>query len=158
MGLNLLPDWTERLTLQQQAVLILALRGPDGFAKRHAVKNVLKFYRACLLRDASSGRLLGMGEHNSLMSMAALHQDVWNDCLRQFQEIEDELPLHFYTHLMHGAQILSYKHPDRYVRARWRQFYLQCCDYLHVLPEPEDVMDQRLNDFGRIDHAAEPAQ
>jgi len=149
--MKLLPDWTETLTLQQQAVLLLALRGPDGFPKYHACKGLLYFYRACVLKAAHKGRMLQLGEHcGSLMTMRYFDDDwQWNDTLNRFAGTEDELPLHFYTHLMHGAQVLAYKHPSALVRKRWFQFYEQCCNYLHVPVESERTMDGRLNDFGR---------
>ena len=149
--MKLLPDWTENLPLQQQAVLVLALRGPDGFPKYHASKPLLYHYRACLLKAAHVGRMLHEGEAcGSLMTMDGFHDGVhWHRTLDQFKRVEDELPLHYYTHLMHGAQILAYKHPERAVRHRWYQFYLQCCEYLHVPTEDPKDMDKRLNDFGR---------
>lgn len=149
--MKLLPDWTEALPLQQQAVLVLALRGPDGFPKHHACKKLLYYYRACVLKAAHLGRVLEYNEHcGSLMTLRGFtYVDTWKDVLREFQGVEDELPLHFYTHLMHGVQILAYKHPLELVRGRWFNFYLSCCDYLHVPPECEQTMDGRLSDFGR---------
>jgi len=150
--MKLLPDWTEALPLQQQAVLVLALRGPDGFPKFYpACKDILYYYRACVLKAAHFGRMLRDGEHcGSLMTLRGFSKDdLWQNCLNRFQEIEDELPIHFYTHLMHGAQVLAYKHPDLLTRSRWLSFYFQCCAYLHLPPEPETNMDERLADFGR---------
>ncbi len=43
-GVGLLADWISDLSLQQQAVLVLALRGPDGFPKQHPSKEVLYHY------------------------------------------------------------------------------------------------------------------
>lgn len=151
MGVPLLADWISNLSLQQQAVLVLALRGPDGFPKYHPSKELLYHYRASVLRAAHIGRMLRAGEAcGSLMSLTKIGDEVeWRDLLKKFQTVEDELPLHYYTHLMHGAQVLAYKHPDGLFRTRWVEFYGQCCDYLHVHPEPEALMDRRLSDFGR---------
>lgn len=148
--MKLLPDWMEKLTLQQQAVLMLALRGPDGFAKHHPCKPLLRFYRALLIKDASLGRMLEDGEYNSMMDMRPMTEARWEHMLREFAEVEDSLPLHFYTHLMHAAQILAYKHPRVSVRYMWGEFYAQCCAYLHLPQESEVEMDKRLNDFGRM--------
>lgn len=148
--MKLLPDWVETLPLQQQAVLVLALRGPDGFAKKHGSKPVLWFYRACVLKAAHKGRMLNHGDHvPTFMSMLAADAGTWQEQLRAFRDVEDELPLHYYTHLMHAAQILAYKHPDLAIRKRWHDFYAQCCDYLHVPEETCNAMDARLADFGR---------
>lgn len=148
--MRILPDWMDDLTLQQQAVIVLALRGPDGFAKTHASKPVLHYYRAAVLKAAHIGRHLRKGKHvPSLMSRICDGEQAWKDALHLFKSVEDELPLHYYTHLMHGAQVLSWAHEDASVRVRWREFYLQCCDYLHVPPETFEQMNVRLSDFGR---------
>jgi hypothetical protein len=152
----LLPDWVSNLPLQQQAVLVLALRGPDGFPKHHASKPILWFLRACVLRAAHTGNMMQHGEHiPTFMSMLACDDDVWAGQLKAFREVEDELPLHYYTHLMHAAQVLAYKHEDKLLRARWAKFYQQCCEYLHCRPEGRDAMDARLNDFGRTPERSE---
>lgn len=149
--MKLTPDWMEALPLQQQAVLLLALRGPDGFQKHHSCKPILYRYRACILKAAHLGRMLRFDEDcESLMSLSHFYNKAhWEQLLKAFRETEDELPLHFYTHLMHGAQILAYKHPHYLVKNRWWSFYVQCCDYLHTPVETEEQMDQRLSDFGR---------
>lgn len=157
MGVALLPDWVNNLSLQQQAVLVLALRGPDGFPKHHASKPILWFLRACVLRSAHTGNMMQHGEHiPTFMSMRACNTTVWLDQLKAFREVEDELPLHYYTHLMHAAQVLAYKHEDKLLRERWAVFYKQCCGYLHCPSESESEMDVRLNDFGW--HVWEPNQ
>lgn len=149
--MKLLPDWTESLTLQQQAVLVLALRGPDGFPKHHPYKPILYYYRACVIKAAHVGRTLQFNEScGSFMTLVGFtHDHDWNNVLNMFRGVEDELPLHYYSHLMHGSQILAYKHSAELVRSRWTEFYLSCCDYLHVSPESERTMDGRLNDFDR---------
>lgn len=149
--ISLLPDWIQELPLQQQAVLVLATRGPDGFPKYHASKLLLYHYRACVLKAAHIGRMLRIGEEcASLMSLRSFGWErEWDAVLKNFREVEDELPLHYYTHLMHGAQILAYRHPVPLYRLRWGAFYAQCCDYLHVPLETLETMGTRLSDFGR---------
>jgi hypothetical protein len=146
-----LPEWVDHLSLQQQAVLILGCRGPDGFPKYHQSKPLLYFYRSCIISAAHTGRHLRVGEHvNSLLTLRGFDDDGhWADQLSAFFDVVDELPLHYFTHLMHGAQIVAYKHPATLFRRRWLEFYQKCCDYLHVPIENEDEMDDRLSDFGR---------
>ncbi len=149
--MKLLPEWTEKLPLQQQAVLVLALRGPDGFPKHHQSKPILYSYRGCLVASASLGRHLHIGEHaGTLMSLDCFEDDsIWNSKLARFFDVVDELPLHYFTHLMHGAQVMGYKHPEPLMQRRWLEFYRLCCEYTHTDPEPEPLMDLRLSDFGR---------
>lgn len=151
MSIPLFPEWMSAIPLQQQAVIVLALRGPDGFPKRHLSKRLLYHYRATVMGAAHLGRCLQPGEAcSSMMGLTCFEDaDAWAKVLREFQDVEDELPLHYYTHLMHGAQVVAYKHPESLFQRRWLSFYLQCCDYLHVPPENIWNMDRRLNDFGR---------
>ena len=46
MTLSVQPTWCTMLPLQQQSVLFLASRGPDGVAKVHPCKPVIIAYRA----------------------------------------------------------------------------------------------------------------
>jgi len=61
----------------------------------------------------------------------------------------DSIPHHAYMHLMHGAEILGYRHPDAALSSRWRGFYYQCCADLHLMSETREAMDRRLNDGDR---------
>lgn len=149
-AIRLLPPWAEELSLMKQAVLIMAIRGPDGFPKQHGCKPILWYYRGCLLAAAHKGRHLRDDEHvPSLMTLRGFSGAGWLDALKQFSAVVDELPLHYFTHLMHGVQVMSHHHPDPKVRMRWYEFYSYCCNYLHVPRESREVMDMRLNDFDR---------
>lgn len=69
---------------------------------------------------------------------------------RFFQEV-DSLPHHFLMHLIHGAEILGYEHPDDRFRSRWHDFYLTAVDDLHLREEAPHEMRRRLSDWGRSD-------
>jgi hypothetical protein len=73
---------------------------------------------------------------------------VWEIVEQMYFDHLDMLPHHYHLHLMHGAEILGYKHPDPTVRKRWLGFYMRCVDDMHLTPETEEQMDERLNDFG----------
>lgn len=137
------------LPLQQQSVLFLAARGPDGIAKVHACKPVVRAYRATVLVAAKRGRLLHWGEKaDSFMSLDRFADDeLWEFDMENFFATVDSLPHHYYMHLMHGAEILGYQHPDRRFRDRWCYFYIDCCRDLHLMPETCEAMRSRLNDF-----------
>lgn len=144
------PDWMDKLPLMQQAVVLMAIRGPDAFAKMHACKPILWYYRACVLKAAHKGRMLEMGEHvPSLMTLRGIDESGWRNAVHDFFQVVDELPLHYFTHFMHGVQVLAYKHSDDDMKQRWLELYCKCCDYLHVPAEAENTMDHRLSDFGR---------
>lgn len=143
------PEWCLDLPLQQQSVLFLAGRGPDGIGKAHPCKDVQRAYRAGIQRGAKIGRCYAWGERgDSFMSMDLIADDAaWKTVTGEFFHHVDELPHHFLMHLLHGAEILGYKHPDPRIAGRWREFYLQGCTDMHLTPETEEQMDERLGDW-----------
>jgi hypothetical protein len=145
-------DWLFNLPMQQQSVLVLACRGPDGIAKFHPTKLITARYRASVLKAAYLGRAMRIDESDdtTFMSLGSFsYVDKWVTLCREFFEHVDSLPHHYYMHLMHGAQIIGYKHPNNIFRERWHDFYLECCRDLHLSPEHEYQMDARLNDWNK---------
>lgn len=145
------PEWCLELPLQQQSVLLLAARGPDGIAKAHPCKAVVRAYRGTVLVAAARRRPLEWGERaDSFMSLDRFGDSTaWANDLVVFFDNVDDLPHHYLMHLAHGAEIAGYKHPDERFRRRWRSFYENVCDDMHVIPETERELDLRLNDqFG----------
>ncbi|MFK3857783.1 hypothetical protein [Agrobacterium pusense] len=145
------PEWMFDLPMQQQSVLVLAARGPDGVRKNHPMKDIQRHYRATVLKAARYGRPLATGEPaDSFMSLEFIVDErKWLQVQKAYFEHIDEIPHHFHMHLMHGAEILGYKHPDLLMRDRWKQFYFNCCDDAHLPPETEEDMDKRLSDWNR---------
>lgn len=145
-------DWLFDLTMQQQSVMVLGCRGPDGIAKFHQTKLLVARYRATVLKAAYLGRAMSIDEGDNTTFMTLINFSIdgqWNTIVRAFFDHVDELPHHYYMHLMHGAQIAGYKHPDALFRRRWLDFYFDCCHDLHLHPETEKQMDSRLGDWDR---------
>lgn len=145
-------DWLFDLTMQQQSVLVLACRGPDGIAKFHPTKEIVVRYRATVLKAAYLGRAMRVdeGDDTTFMALRDFSDDiVWKRIRNDFFNHVDSLPHHYYMHLMHGAQIAGYKHPMETFRHRWGEFYLDCCHDLHLEPETKFKMDRRLGDWDR---------
>lgn len=149
--LSVQPTWMTTLTLQQQSVLMLASRGPDGTAKHHPCKDVIRAYRGTVLVAARYGRTLHWAESaDTFMSLDLFaDDDRWADAVTRFFSSLDGLPHHYILHLLHGAQILGYKHPDERFRGRWTSFYAESCDDMHMNRETEQQMDARLSDWDR---------
>lgn len=145
------PAWCRELPIQQQSVLLLAARGPDGVPKTHPCKRVQRAYRGSVLTAAFLGREMHFDdEGDSFMRLSEMHNlDTWREVMADFFESVDQLPHHFFLHLLHGAEILGYKHPDSWMRDRWGMFYRWGCSSLHMTPETEFEMDLRLNDGDR---------
>lgn len=145
------PEWCHGLPLQQQSVLLLASRGPDGFGKYHPCKRVHVAYRGTVLLAGRFGRPLKWGEHSDgFMSLQEFADDfLWPAAIDGFFRTWDELPQHYLSHLAHGAEIIGYKHPDERFRDRWRAFYARFVTEMHLAPESEAEMDVRLGDWDR---------
>lgn len=148
---SVFPDWMASLPMQQQSVLVLAARGPDGIREDHPCKDIVRAYRASVLRAAYYGRALVLGEKaDSFMSFEKLpSRDLWKEVMAKFFSVVDELPHHYLLHLAHGAEILGYKHPHPVIQASWREFYYAVCEDMHLTPETAEEMAARLNDWGR---------
>jgi hypothetical protein len=146
-------EWMYPLPMQQQSVLVLACRGPDGIAKFHPCKELVARYRATVLKAAYLGRAMKTDEGDDTTFMTLRHfsdHEAWlHDCLIPFFDTVDSIPHHYYMHLAHGAEIIGYKHHDELFRRRWLNFYHRCCDNLHLYPEDEAQMDSRLSDWHR---------
>ena len=146
-------DWWLDLTMQQQTVLILAIRGPDTVRKFHPCKTIIRNYRATVLKAAYLGRPMGLdeGDETTFMHLRNITDShIWHLNLKAYFDTVDELPLHYHLHLLHGAEIVGYKHPMPFLKARWQDFYFRGCDDMHINPETEVQMDKRLNDWDRL--------
>lgn len=145
-------DWMFRLPMQQQSVLLLAARGPDGVGKFHSTKPLVARYRATVLKAAYLGRAMNIDEcdDTTFMTLHDFSDDAeWKKIVAVFFNYADEIQHHYLMHFAHGAEIIGYKHPNDLFRRRWRGFYEACCRDWHVPPESEIEMDARLNDWGR---------
>ncbi len=149
--------WTHDLTCMQQTVLLTAIRGPDGVAKYHPVKYLLRWYRRCVL--------LGALDHNvftnphdprggSFTGPSYTYPDGprhdWTKpmmpVVEKYLQSLDEIPHHFQLHLLHAVEIVGYKHPDDFIREWWHSVYLELVDDMHLSPESEADLDYRLGD------------
>lgn len=146
------PEWLSDLTFQQQLVLMSAIRGQDGDRKSTGFKQIASAMRASIAKAAHTGRMLEIGEGvATFMDLTRFaHMDSWTRliCVTLSEE-GDGANLHYYTHVMHAAQILAYKHPNPAFKERWLICYQLMVDKLHLNEETEEQMDRRLRDFGR---------
>lgn len=67
---------------------------------------------------------------------------VWDTFMAEM----DEMPIHFWLHLMHAIEIMGYKHSDEFIRSWWHGKYVRMVESMHVWPETEEQMDRRLGD------------
>ena len=157
-------EWTHGLKLMQQTVLLTAVRGPDGVAKYHPCKYMLRWYRRCVLLgaldknvftnpyDPRGGSFTGPSyepteaeQHEIRFGNPYWHAPMQKVFDRYLQSL-DELPHHFQLHFMHAAEIVGYKHPDELIRSWWHYVYCELANDMHLTPETETELDFRLGD------------
>lgn len=156
--------WTNSLPRMQQTVLITGIRGPDGIAKYGDVKNLLRWYRRCVLvsaldnctltdpYDTRGGSFTGpsIATPNGFPEGKQFGTLEWEPAMNkvagEYLKVQDALPFHFQMHLMHASEILGYKHPDQRIRSWWNNFYVRLVDSMHLHREEQWEMDKRLGD------------
>lgn len=164
--MNVVQSWVADLPLMQQSVLLTAIRGPDGVRKYSPVKYLLRWFRRCVLLSAIDRRVLTepfsdaggsftgpsfkLSCDDTYLSEAAGGDYDWrpqmDSIVGEYLQEVDAIPHHFQMHLLHAVEILGYKHPHRFIRNWWRGVYLRLVASLHLQPEPEADLDQRLGD------------
>ncbi len=120
--------------------------------KFHPCKTIIRQYRATVLKAAYLGRPMALdeGDETTFMNLRNISDNrIWAMNLAAYFDTVDEIPLHYQLHLMHGAEIIGYKHPHPLLKKRWQHFYLHAVDDMHLSPETEVEMDERLNDWNQ---------
>ena len=157
-----LQDWVQQIPLMQQTVLLTVIRGPDGVAKHHPVKMLIRWYRRCVLLgsfekavltnplDPRGGSFTGpsvkVAPGTSWLEVGDGWPRFMEPLVNQYIDACEELPHHFQAHFRNGVQIIGYKHPVRTIRSFWLSVYLRIVDDAHMMPEPQVMMDKRLGD------------
>lgn len=149
--------WTHRLTYMQQSVLLACVRGPDNIEKYHVCKYLVRWYRRCILLSAMDGEVIDNPWDQRGGSFTGPSLDPVNDTVitawRLMQNVIvdyiqslDVLPHHYQMHFIHGAEIIGYKHPDATIAGWWRDLYFRLVRDMHLMPETEAMLDERLGD------------
>lgn len=155
-----LQPWVSKLSLMQQTVLLTAIRGPDTVSKYHPSKYLLRWYRRCVLYSALDRKILTTpieagggsftGPSIEKFEQADLPKGAWREFMDgvvdEYMRSLDELPHHFQMHFLHACEIVGYKHPDKWISHWWQRMYVRLVNDLHLQPESEAAMDERLGD------------
>ncbi len=147
-------DWTHCLPMMQQTVLLTAVRGPDGLPKYGCVKLLLRWFRRCTLLSAMDGKaLLNPCDNNggsftgpSLPNAVDEWEAPMTSLVDEYLRTLDGIPHHFQLHFLHAAEIVGYKHPEPRIRGWWCSVYLRLVNDMHLHPETESEMNERLGD------------
>lgn len=123
-------QWLQELSWKTQSALMTSIRGNDEFEAPN-VRNFIRWIRSVCFYDADAS---GTFVKFDTSTMKVLKSEI------------EYMRIHFLSHLMHGLEIIAYKHPN--VAERNTAFYLydRMCDILHCNVESEKDMDNRLVD------------
>jgi hypothetical protein len=160
MKRSVLQDWVMDLSFMQQSVLLAGIRGPDGMRKFHPCKDLIKWYRRCVLLSAFEGKVIDnptdkgggsfTGPITSKLSGWYSWEEMIEECVDQFMTSRDELPYHYTVHFMHAVEIVGYKHSDERIRTFWNKVYVRMVHAFHLFPETEAQMNSRLGDNEKL--------
>jgi hypothetical protein len=132
---SILQPWVETLGLRHQGVLMSCIRGCDSVPKDDPSKLLVRCLRAVLLVSFDEKPSSFIENVDGYVLGARMKAVLKN---------HDHYPVHYIMHLLHGAEIVGYKHPDPLLRDQWFWFYEQLCKCFHVEPERRVNMDNRL--------------
>jgi hypothetical protein len=140
MKQSILQEWVMELGLRHQGVLLGAIRGCDTVPKEDPAKHLVRCLRAEVLNahcgDAAKAKTFMEG-----VTDAELRKRMDDFFKYGF----DHYPNHYVIHFLHAAEILGYKHESIVRCGIWREFYLRFVKKLHLSPETEAQLDERLN-------------
>jgi hypothetical protein len=142
---SVLQKWVHDIPYMQQSVLMSAMRNADGVEKGHPSKELIRWYRRCVVVSAFDGRALTHPAEPGGGSYTGPVENV-NEAADAFIRARDGMALHYYSHAMHAFQILGAHHPDDQTRIFWQQIYERMCHALHVWPETPAQLNERLGD------------
>ncbi len=128
-------DWLSDLTWKEQTVLVLGMRDTDASGSKD-VKSLTEWLRNVILNG---------GTPNTSFIKVTTFKGVLG--IAQYYPMAlDMLPVHFLVHLMHSFEVVGYRHPDPVMRIKAFTAYTDLCDFLHINPETEAEMTERLKD------------
>ena len=135
---SILRNWAMLLPIRHQGVLIAAVRGCDNCPRENSAKPIVRALRYAFLVPA---------DERELDYPSAFMQKTFTKVeAKGFLSYWDHYPIHFILHLMHAVQVVGYKHPDLEVRHEFISLYRAMVEKLHVVPESDFQMDQRLTE------------
>ncbi len=136
---SILQPWVEALPLRAQGTLLTAVRSCDELPKLpldSTARQLTAALRGAFLVPADSREV----DSEPGCFMLSTPPTEW-----KASEL-GHLPLHFYAHVAHSAEVIAYYHPDDAVRMRWLEVYFMLVSGLHLRPELPSDLHARLTE------------
>lgn len=160
IGQSVVQPWVSLLPMMQQSVLLELTRGPDGITKYHPSKFLIRWVRRCILFGALDHNLFdnpydpkgGSFTGPSFILEREFQTEFYrwetnmDAIVSEYLKEVDMMPHHYHLHLMHGLEILGYKHPDVRKKLWFNGTYMRFCRDMHLTAESQRDMDYRLGD------------
>lgn len=137
MPRSVIQDWMSELPLMQQSTLLLSLRGPDTH-RSPETKKVQRWMRGLVFVPGNPANV-----HEFMTHIDDVPEMVEKGPLARELEFASQ---HFYSHLIHGLEVLAYRHPRDEVCTKAWQLMRGMCEAFHLLPETREAFEHRLRD------------
>lgn len=144
MSRSVLQDWVMELPLRAQGTLLTCIRGCDVAPKPMypqdvwpAERALTAFLRWCIAVPADPREVDVPGAFFQSKPPA---DDEWKPSLLE------HYPLHWYTHVMHSFEVISYMHPNPDIAMNAGYIYGRMARALHLYPETKEQMLIRLTE------------
>ena len=135
---SVLQDWVAELPLREQGTLMTCIRGCDLVPKEpldSIERQLVGFLRFCILNPADPREVDIPG---------AFFQ---SRITRSWKASElGHYPLHWYSHVMHSAEVIAYRHPDPAMARAALLIYGRMATGLHLNLESKGQMVERLSE------------
>lgn len=142
---SVLQEWVHDVPFMQQSVLMSAMRNADMVEKGHPSKDLVRWYRRCVVLSAFDRKALLDPSDPGGGSYTGPTPDI-EKAADDFLRARDGMSLHYYAHAMHAFQIVGVNHPEPWIAAFWRRVYFRMAHALHLYPEPDEELEKRLSD------------
>lgn len=130
---SVLQPWVETLPIKMQSTVLLSLRGPDTHCAPH-IKQVQRWMRGQVFRPGDPGTV------TVFMCEAPPELQEKGPLARELEFSTQ----HFYSHLMHGLEVLAYRHPDYECKAVALKLFQGMCSLFHLPVENNLCFELRL--------------
>lgn len=141
--ISVLQDWVMQLPLREQGTLLTAVRGCDDEPKSWIARGVAE----------SPGRRITAWVRWCFMNPADVREvDVPGAFFQSTPPVPfkpsgfGHLPQHWYSHIMHGLEVIAYRHPDQDVRTTAFGLYRQMVENMHLRIETMQEFLNRLSE------------
>jgi hypothetical protein len=140
---SVLQSWVTELPLREQGTLLTAVRGCDDEPKSWTSRGVAEsvgrritaFVRWCFMNPADPREVDVPGAFFQSIPPSSFKPSEFG-----------HLPQHWYSHIMHGLEVIAYRHPDETVRIQAHGLYRQMVHNMHLNIETPEQYVERLSE------------